>query len=449
VRPFLLSVSTALVCAALSAPAMAQAPLPANARGVPMGPVTMFPALAFDYSYNDNVFYASQEDQAAIIPSGLYGLEPKFLFDLPIGESDLRWTYGVLLRHYDSAEYATASGNQSRRDDNSQKLDVDGTFHLGPSARLMFFEHLLKGTQELRSVDPGGEAVFGTVPFLFNDAALELQWDVSGRSGFSVRPRYSSTHFSETANAVFYNYNTTGLEGRYNHRLSPETIFYVSYSQEQTDQSRTGASLFGDVTVDTQRAGVGLTRTVNRAVTARAFVGYTREDFTGGAPSDFSGLTMDVGAGWLLTDVLHLDLSLRQEPYQSFYINNNYYLNRLANLTVTRQMGQRILLRAGLGFEQNDYSDALEVTPDFQALLCSANDPSDCPSAGTVRRDRVVRYEAAVAYQLRPTMRWSLGYNHESRDSNVVHWLVDPGTFYDPFDYRAGRLYVRFEMGWM
>jgi hypothetical protein len=89
------------------------------------------------------------------------------------------------------------------------------------------------------------------------------------------------------------------------------------------------------------------------------------------------------------------------------------------------------------------------VSPDFQALLCSANDPTDCPSQGVFRRDRVVRYEAAVAYQLRPAMRWSVGYNHESRDSNVEHWLFDPGTFYDPFDYRVGRFFVRLEMGWM
>jgi hypothetical protein len=439
-----------VLCAALSAPALAQtAPLPADARGVPMGPVTMFPALAFDYSYNDNVFYVSQQDPAAIIPSGLYILEPKFLFDLPVGQSDIRWTYGGLLRHYDSSGYVTASGNTGRRDDNSQRLEVDTSFHLGPSARLMFYDHLLKGTQELRSIDPGGEAVFGTIPFLFNDAALELQWDVSGRSGFSVRPQYSSTHFSEAANAVFYDYATTGLEGRYNHRLSPETTLYVSYGQQTTSQSRVGTSLFSDVTVDTQRTGVGLTRTVNRAVTARAYLGYAHLDFTGGAPSNFSGIVADLGAGWLLTDVLRLDVSLRQEPYQSFYINNNYYVNSMADVHVTRQLGQKVLLRGGLGFEQNDYSDPLQVSPAFQSLLCSANDPTDCPSQGVFRRDRVVRYEAAVAYQLRPAMRWSVGYNHESRDSNVVHWLFDPGTFYDPFDYRVGRFFVRLEMGWM
>lgn len=439
----------AVLCAFAGAPARAQLqPINGEARGVPLGPVNLYPGLAFDYSYNDNVFYASQEDAAAVIPSGLYVLEPKFLFDLPVGQSDIRWTYGALLRHYSSAEYVAASG-ASRRDDNSQRLDIDTSFHLGASVRLNVFEHLLKGTQELRSVDPGGEAVFGTVPFLFNDAGLELQWDVSGRSGFTLRPRYSSTDFSEQANAVFYNYATTGLEGRYNHRLSPETILFVSYAQENTNQSRTGTGLFGDVTVNTQRAGVGLTRTVNRTVTARAYVGYARLDFTGGAASNFTGLTLDFGAGWLLTDVLRLDVSLRQEPYQSFYLNNNYYVNRLGDFHFTRQVGQKLLVRAGAGFEQNDYSDALEVTPDFQPLLCSANDPTDCPSKGTVRRDRVVRYEAAVAWQARPAMRWSVGYNHESRDSNVEHWLVDPGTFYDPFDYRVGRFYVRLEMGWM
>jgi hypothetical protein len=440
----------AVLCVFAGAPALAQQPppLPPDARGVPLGPVTMFPALATDYSYNDNVFYASQEDAAAIIPSGLYTLEPKFLFDLPVGQSDIRWTYGALLRHYSSAEYVTASG-ASRRDDNSQRLDIDTSFHLGSSLRLNVFEHLLKGTQELRSVDPGGEAVFGTVPFLFNDAALELVWDVSGRSGFTLRPRYSSTHFSEQANAVFYDYATTGLEGRYNYRLSPETTLYLSYAQENTSQSRIGTGLFTDVTVDTQRAGVGLTRTVNRAVTARAYVGYARQDYTGGAASNFAGLTLDVGAGWLLTDVLRLDVSLRQEPYQSFYLNNNFYVNRLGDFHFTRQVGQKVLVRAGAGFEQNDYSDGLEVTPDSQALLCSANDPNDCPSRGTVRRDHVFRYDAAVGWQVRPAMRWSVGYNHESRDSNVVHWLADPGTFYDPFDYRVGRFYVRLEMGWM
>jgi hypothetical protein len=445
--------AVALVLGLLPVTVISAQTLETQTAGLRSGRLNFFPTLAIEYSYNDNVFYVNKLDEKNVIGSGITSIRPQFLFNLPFGSDEVRFSYSPQLRHYGSQQYAdTVSQDSPRKQAFSHYFDVAGTFHFGPSVTLQFNEHLLRGTQELRNVDPGGEVVFGTVPFLLNNADMELRVNLGARSGFSVLPTYSSVAFEQAEQAAFYDYATHGLEGRYNHLLSNATTFYVSYGIDTTDQSR-HTSVFGDVTIDTQRAGVGLTRVLNRSVQANAFVGYTSMKFTGGSDTNFSGMVFSAGTHWQLSDVSRLDVTLLQQPYQSFFVNNNYYLYRGISLRFTRQIGQSMLLFGGGGYEYNVYSDEIDPTG-YESVLC--NPPTaagECPSAGVRRRDKALHIEAGLGFQIRPTMRWLIGYNRDDRNSNVQQTLLDDSgaflQFIDPYDYVVNRIFVRFEVGWL
>jgi hypothetical protein len=427
--------------------------LETRTAGLQSGRLNFFPSLSVDYTYTNNIFYSNDQVKDGVVPSGVTTIRPQFLFSLPFSANEIRFAYAPLLRHYGSDQYAEIVADaSSRQQRSSHYFDFSGAFRLGSAVSLQVGEHLLRGTQELRGVDPGGEAVFGTVPFLLNNANMEIRVDLGARDGFSIIPTYSSVNFQESAQAVFYDYTTHGLEARYNHLMSSATTLYAAYGLEATEQTRE-SSVFGDVTVDTHRAGIGLTRTLNRAVQASAFVGYSQMTFTGGADSDYSGLVFNAGTHWLVSDVTRLDLTIAEQPYQSFYVNNNYYLNRLLSARLTRQVGENIILFGGGSYENNSYSDDLDVTG-FESSFCEPPTAAgDCPSAGERRRDRALHVELGVGFQVRPTMRWLVGYNRDVRQTNTQQRLVsDQGEFikfYDPFDYQVDRLYVRLELGWL
>lgn len=442
-----------LIVVALSSTTGGAQSLETRSAGLQSGRLNFFPSLTVDYTYTDNIFYANTNVPGGLVPSGVFTIRPQFLFSLPFSSNEIRFSYAPLLRHYGSNQYAElVTDASSRQLRSSHYFDFSGSFRLGSAISIQAAEHLLRGTQELRGVDPGGEAVFGTVPFLLNNASVEFRVDLGARSGFSVIPTYSNVTFDQSVNAVFYNYTTHGLEGRYNHLMTSATTLYASYGVETTDQTR-DSSLFGDVTVDTRRAGIGVTRTLNRAIQANAFVGYSTMTFTGGADSDYSGLIFNAGTHWLISEVTRLDLTIQQQPYQSFYVNNNYYLYRAVSARLQRQVGQSILLFGGASYEDNIYSDKLDPTG-FESSFCEpATITGDCPSAGERRRDHALHFEAGVGFQVRPTLRWLVGYNRDVRQSNSQQTLLDDQgafiEFYDPFDYQVNRFFVRLELGWL
>jgi hypothetical protein len=198
-----------------------------------------------------------------------------------------------------------------------------------------------------------------------------------------------------------------------------------------------------------------LRRTINQEVVTSISAGYKSINFRGGSRSDFAGPILAANATWQLGDAAQLSLSLGHQAYQSFFVNNNYYLDSGANIRLLYQFGYNTYLDVSLGHLSNAYADPLDisVTPDTPPDLDrDGNGRIDNyeplpPSVGRRRRDGVDRLTVGVGFQPLRTLRLFIGYNGERRASNIEQ-LTSGGVF-DPFDYSVNRIVFRIEAGWL
>ena len=400
-------------------------------EGIHLGRIMFYPSLSVEITDDSNVFYTSSElPDDRVVDSRILVVRPRLLFDLPFGESSVRWAYSPTYR-----DYSTEAFNQS--DKISHFLDVDASLRIGRSVNLRIQDHLVQGTVELREIDPGGELTFGLTPFESQDAAMELSFDLGARHGLSIAPKYSEVRFSEPeGTAVFFDFDRKGLEGRYFLRMGAGTRIYAYYDYEDTDQQRDEQNVFNQVREIRRSMGIGFRRTVNEAVVTELSAGYATSDFEGGGESNFRGVIVDGRAQWRLRGGAAFIASVRRRPFQSFYVNNNYYVSNQLRVQLAKQVGRRLFWQAAARVYFNQYSDPLaDVIPSLGS------------SVGVIRKDEVVNLEIGMGYQFRRSMRAVVGFNYDRRKSNITQ--DRSGQLVDPFNTRVHRLFLRLEMGWL
>ena len=411
--------------------------LNAQGDGIAWGPATVRPTVLFNYGYNDNIFYASDSQNLENpLASRESGIQPGIRFDLPFGRSYLQGGYSALYRSYSTEEYTPTSQW-------SHYFDLDGRIRVGAIGYFNLRDRFVRGSQELREVDPGGELTFGDLPFRSHTPSVEAGIDLGARQGASIVWNYSSSQYSEIEGLSFSNYRGHGFQARYNYRLRPETGAYLYVGTDTMAQSRED----GPLEYEGHGVGIGYTQMVGRSVTAQFTAGYQVIDASGVLDSAYHGPTASGSASWLMGDATRFILGVRRTPYQSFYLNNAYYLNRAVNLEVLHQVGLGAYWRLVTGFEQNVYSDELDITGSESFYCRDEGSGPVCPSSGVVRRDRGWRAEAGFGAQLSRVARWYLGYNWQSRASNLL--AADADGFGDPFAYEVNNVFFRIEVGWL
>jgi hypothetical protein len=401
-----------------------------------------------EFGHDDNLFLLSSElPPEGRVATGVVIIKPRFVMDLPFGSNRVRWAYSPLYRDYTSQQFV-----QSEK--LSHYFDFDGLFRAGRAITVRAQDHYVRGTVELQEIDQGGELTFGLAPFTLNEASAEFDVDVTGRQGLSMIPRYATSSFDQVSGSYLLGYTRREFEGRYRYQLTPATQLYGYYAYENSAQERTPL-LYGQVVITVRRAGLALSRNINRAVVASMAAGYETMRFEGGGPSQFDGWTLEANCSLQVGDVTRLDLSARRLPYPSYFVNSNYYLGDQIGMQLVRQVGQRVLLRFGATLSKNDYDAPLDITvapgapPEADLNMNGLVDAyeSYAPSIGQTRGDKFVRFEAGVSLQMSPAMRLSVGYNVDRRNSNVEQ--IGSDGLFDPFDFAAHRLLVRIETGWM
>lgn len=408
--------------------------------GLEWGPVLVRPTFIINYGADDNIFYSSDDlTGSEPVASRETQLQPGIRFECPFGQSYIRGGYSALYRNYSTEEYTPSTQW-------SHYFDLDG--HIRTGARVYFNvrDRFVRGTEELREVDPGGELTFGDIPFRNHSPSVEAGVDLSPRQAISVVWNYNSSQFSETEEGdTFFNYRGHGLQARYNYKLRPETTGYLYVASDTMSQVRTDDR----VEYEGHGVGLGLVQVLNRVMTTSLVVGYQAMDSSGLVESAYHGPTMNANASWLVGDGTRLTLTVRRVPYQSFFLNNAYYLNRSVLFEVLNQVGVTSFWRLGGGFEQNVYSDPLDVTG-LEPVYCSddGSGGSVCPSAGVRRRDTGWRAEGGFGAQFSRTARWFVGYTWQSRTSNLLQ-ADQQGGFGDPFSYDINRYFFRIEVGWL
>ena len=439
--------------------ARAETPTPVS-EGLSVGHFVLHPSIAFEYTDDDNIFYRNAEmPGGSVTGSGIFVMRPRLLVDLPIGTGRVRWSYSPVYRNYRSDRY-----QQSNRFSHFFDLEASRS---GPVLSVRAVDRLVRGTLELQEVDQGGEIVFGVTPFTTHSPELEFTVKAGARSGLSILPRYSAVSFDEQGQAAFFNYRRKEIEGRFSHALSEPTQIYAYYTIDRTDQEREQI-IFGDVSLEAKTFGLGLRRTVNQEVVTSVSAGYRMIHFHGGSGSDFAGPVLDANATWQLSDSTQLSLSAGRQAYQSFFVNNNYYVDTGANFRFLQQIGQKTYLEIQANHQSNSYADFLDisVTPDTApGLDCNSTTPDPlgnpvcvgdgridsyeafAPSVGRRRRDKLDRVGFGIGWQPVRSLRLFIGYNGERRQSNIEQ--LSSGQVFDPFDYSVNRIVFRIEAGWL
>jgi len=418
-----------------------------NNPGIAAGRFVLYPAISFNYAYDDNLFYQSDNIPGLqLVGTGRVEVVPRLLIDLPLSRSRIRFQYSPLYRDYLNNEVAQVSKW-------SHFFDFEASFLIHDVFTVAVRDHYVEGTQEVQEFDPGGEIRFNLIPFTLQEPSLELGLDMGARHHISFIPRRYELNFDDSFGPVFYDYSRQGYEGRYTFKLSPETQLYAFRITDLTQQDR-AETFYGDVDVNMHTTGVGLQRLRGGIVTTGGSIAWEQQDYSGGGGGDYQGVAADLNFGLNPTDVLHFDLSLRRNAYQSYFVNNNFYINLEGRLRMIRQVGQSAFWQLGLGLQQNDYGDPVDVS------MTPNNPPSDdadndgyidffeafLPSQGVVRKDRAAFADLSAGWRVRPTMRFVVGYNYQRRDSNMVQDL-GPAGFIETFDYSASRVYFTLEMG--
>jgi hypothetical protein len=418
-----------------------------NNPGIAVGRFVLYPAINFNYTYDDNLFYQSDNIPGLqLTATGRYEVVPRILIDLPLSRSRVRFQYAPVYRDYTNGEVAQVSKW-------SHFFDFEASFLIHDVFTVAVRDHYVEGTQEVQEFDPGGEIRFNLVPFTLQEPSVEFSLDLGARHRLSLIPRRYDLNFDDSFGPIFYDYQREGYEGRYTFKLSPETQLYLYSISDYTQQDRS-QTVYGDVDVDMRTTGVGLQRLTGGIITTGGSIGWEQQDYKGGGGGDYQGVAADVNLGWNATDVMHFDLTFRRNAYQSFFVNNNFYINLESRLRMVRQLGRTAFWQVSLGAAQNDYGDPVDVR------MTAAHPPSDdadndgyvdffetfLPSQGVVRKDRAAYADVGAGWRLRPTLQFLVGYNYQRRDSNMVQDLGAAG-FVESFDYSASRVYFTIAMG--
>jgi Putative beta-barrel porin 2 len=381
-------------------------------EGIPAGRFVLYPAVSIDYTRDSNVLYFPSDGSAGeLVSSWVTVVRPRIVAHLPLGMSHVTLAYSTLYRNY-----GTSLVNEQHRF--SHYVDLESAYRSPRGLSVTLRDHFVRGTIEVREVDPGGETNFGLVPFVLHEPQLDVTLDLGARAGISVIPRYASNRFDDQGLASFFDYSRRAIEGRFNYKATPLSVVYLYDTLESTDQNRHDAAV-ADTTFTTRAAGIGVRRELNQRVTAQATIGYQTMRFISTAGDNSTGWVADVRWSWLPNELTRVELVGQRQPYQSFYENNNFYLVNQGGFRLTQQIGHNLYWVLGSTYQANSY-------------------PAVSPIAGERRRDRSLQFESGVGYQFQRTLRAFVGYNLERRNSNI-----------DSLDFDVNRLLFRIEAGWM
>jgi hypothetical protein len=401
--------------------------------GIPVGKFLFFPSTSLEIGHTSNVLYNSED--FGTIPSGVVVARVDLKMDMPLGAHHIRWSYSPQFKDYTTDRFVND-------DPFSHFFDFESRFQVGRSFSIGFVDRYVSGVTELQEVDPGNELVFGLTPFKLHAPRLNMEFRFGSRQRLTVSPRYVRSRFDDPAQALFLDYETKAVDSRYGFRLSPPTELFFLYAREETEQART-TLFFSEAVLLTDAAGIGFSRSVNDNVVTSFSTAYTRVDVEGGTATSFNGMSYEAEGNWSLNDAMQVNVTGQRRPFQSFYLNNAYYINNALSARLIHQIGSRTYWEALARYQINDYPEEVDGT--------LTGDDTWGPSAGLRRRDVEGAIEIGVSYRFSSSMRTFLGYNYRERTSNIKQ--CPTGDCADgvisPFDFSDNRLVLRLEAGWL
>ncbi|MEW5807026.1 MAG: hypothetical protein AB1756_06745 [Acidobacteriota bacterium] len=398
-------------------------------KGLTLGNVIFFPSVLFGYEYNDNVFSRNEQFAELFgfekVSDNIYTIKPTFRFELPFSHSYARLSYTPQYRSF--ADYDLAENI-------SHILNLDTLLMFSNGMRVSFKEDYTKGILEVESFDPGGETVFGADQFRLSTSTLGFGYDFAGQRGFEIKANYDDLKFDRLAVSSFFNYDAKGARASYYQNLTPQLTIFSNYSFRTFTQGIPVYNALGEMIrtkeeeFDENIVAVGLKGNLLKKTTGFASISYSNLSFKGGVEaSDFAGITAEASLKTQLSSKFWIDFGLRRYAYQSYFLNNKYYLSNMGSFGLIQYIAKFTSVSIRGSYSLNRYPDPVEAS--LTSIMSAYN--------GITREDKMSRIDLGVNHLFTPTMGLRAGYSWIKRDTNI-----------DIYGFDANRFFIQMGFGW-
>jgi hypothetical protein len=414
----------AILGSAASAQSTSEGPKPI---GFPAGPFVIAPSLTTGYSYDTNVFHASDEASPPPSADQVLRLEPALALTVPFSNSSFR--FGDVLTFVDYKNTPQTAGRTSN--DAVASLDLN----FGSLDKLDLSAHHVAGVAETQAFDPGGSVAFQGNSYRLHNESVSVSREIEGARGYRVSLQRNVLKFEPSPTVVFFDYS--GFEGEvaYLQPLSPNTRLAFGYLGTRYDHfdnspgSDPNAPPFRTENGDTVYAQVEGSLGLKQPYRVR--VGWEELAFAGNKAKDFSGLVGEAALSVIVGGGTEFTVTAHRQPYRAFFEDNdpstednNFYVFEELGMRVERPFPQGSFVGGAVSFSRNSYEEP--ATPPL---------PETLP---ILRQDRIFRLEAYANLALRDRIVFRVSILKDRRYSNF------PGV-----DYNDTVVFGGFVFGWI
>jgi hypothetical protein len=353
-------------------------------EALPLGPFLFSPAAELTWEHRDNIFF----DPANPVDDNVYVARARFLFELPIFESYVRFSYTPQYRDYE--EY-TLEENWSHFVDLSTVLESSNGLVFRAGYRYV------DAALETSEVDPGGELYYGDQRFFKNFARLGLDYWFTNRDGLSVEGDYTDLKYDRPERSLFYDYTRTSAGVGWLHQLTALLVTDLKIRRVEFEPDNTVAYRRSE----SDEVTLGFLGQLGPIVSTEIRVGWrdTSFDLEEGDPevSDYSGPVVLGQIGWELAHAATLKLDLLRSDFPSNYGPNAYYTATGGGVTYNLNRN-RLFGQVRVRIQNNDYE-----LPD--------------PVTGRPRSDDITTFSIGLGYRLTDLLSLHGSYLYENRES--------------------------------
>ncbi len=354
-------------------------------EGIALGPFIFSPAVDLTWENRDNIFFTPDNE----VSSNVWLARARLMFELPVYESYLRFSYTPQYRDYTDYDL---------ENNWSHFVDFSGDFEFSSGLKLGFDYRFVSGNLETREVDPGGELVFGDRQFNKNDFAGDLQYWFSSTNGLTADVSYVTIRYDDTDRAFFYDYDRLRGGAGWIHQMSPTLTSKLMYRHEEFTPKGSGERYRES---NSDELTIAFDGKVSPVFTSAIEVGWRTTSYKDvpGYPKadDASGLLLRGSLAWTLGHGSVLTLDLLRQDYPSNYIDQTHYIAKGAGL-IYRLQRERLFGHLRVRYQNNDYE-----RPD--------------PIEGKTRSDDITDFGLGIGYRLMPSLSLRGSYAYQKRDS--------------------------------
>jgi hypothetical protein len=360
-----------------------------EAGRIEAGQFDIIPTFNTSMSYVDNVAYA--RDGEPKIYSWRVKLSPEIIAATEISGNPVQFGYRL-----DKGTYFSSSSD----DYTDHFLEASGDFEINNRNRLETIVQYEDGHEDRGtgfSIGSGDEI---SSPDTYKSSFIGVEYDygaVTSNGMLTLKASRESLDYDRNEDEYLYRDRVKLKVGsELGYKIAPSTALVLDVTQiyNRYDQQ---ASPDSSRDSDTLRALFGITWESTAATTGFAKVGYTEKDFESAIRSTFYGVDWEAGVDW------------QPISYSTFRFSTS------ADTRETNGEGNFIRGRDYTASWKHKWLERLSTSVGISKLT----DEYVLDDAGIANReDDLMRYTAALNYQARRYLRFSLSYTLNDRDSN-------------------------------